>query len=94
MNMASAVIYIVFFIIIHKKKYEIFTLFCGIEIAAFMTASTMLAGYNAGFQLCLIGLCTLAFVTKFFLKEKRLYFWEKGALRGISPPLEGGAEDR
>lgn len=72
MNMASAVIYIVFFIIIHKKKYEIFTLFCGIEIAAFMTASTMLAGYNAGFQLCLIGLCTLAFVTKYFLKEKRL----------------------
>lgn len=71
MNLASAVCYLVFFIIIHKKKYEIFALLCGTEISAFMTASSIIAGYTAGFQLCFFGLCTLAFVTKYFLKEKK-----------------------
>lgn len=71
MNMASALFYCIFFIIIHKKRYEIFVFLCGLEISAFMTISTIFAGFNAGFQLCFFGLCTLAFVTKYFLKDRR-----------------------
>ena len=71
-NIASVICYVLLFILIKLKKYEFFALICCIEIVAYMTSATIIVGSNAGFQLCFIGLCTLAFVTKYFLRDKKI----------------------
>ena len=71
-NVGSAILYLLFFLIIKKGKYEIYTIISCLEITIYMNIATTLCGYEAGFQLCFIGLCVLAFVAKYFLKEKAL----------------------
>lgn len=70
-NIFSSIFYAFMFLLLKFKKHEIFALICGIEITAYMICATIIVGYKCGFQLCLIGLCTLAFVTKYFLKDKK-----------------------
>ena len=70
-NIFSTLFYLLLFLLIKNKKFELFALFAGVEIIAYMTLAAILAGYNAGYHLIFIGLCTLAFVTKYFLKDKK-----------------------
>ena len=71
-NLGSTILYLLFFLIIKKGKYEIYTVIACLEIVVFMNIATVYCGYGAGFQLCFIGLCVLAYVAKYFLKEKTL----------------------
>ncbi len=71
-NVFSAIFYLLLFILIKKSKFEIYALLCGIEISIYMTTATILTGYNPGYLLIFFGLCTLAFVTKYFLKDKKV----------------------
>ena len=69
-NASSVVLYLFSFLLIRYKKYGIYVAVCGIEIPACMIASTIICGYSCGFQLTLIGLCVLAFVSSYFLKDR------------------------
>ena len=71
-NLGSSILYLLFFYIIKKEKYPIYTVLACLEITAYMNVATIICGYNAGFHLCFIGLCVLAYVAKYFLKEKTL----------------------
>lgn len=65
-NVVSIGIYILFFILIHFKRYLTYAILAGIEIAYYMILATILCGYNSGFHLCLAGLCILSFFTVYF----------------------------
>ena len=71
-NIFSIIFYLTLFIIIKIKKYEIFTLLASLEITAFLTTATLYVGFGAGFQICFIGLCVLAFIAKYFFKDNKL----------------------
>lgn len=71
-NEFGVILYTFLYILIYKKKYTIFAIICGVEIPLYMSLATMISGYNAGFHLCLIGLCVLAFVCKYFFREIKL----------------------
>lgn len=71
-NIFSATFYLFLFLFIRKGKFEIYAMFCGIEITAYMTVATILSGYKPGYLLIFFGLCTLAFVTKYFLRDKKI----------------------
>ena len=71
-NFFSSIFYLFLFLLLIKNKYEMYALICGIEITAYMTTGTIICGSLPGFHLCLIGMCTLAFVTKYFLQNKKL----------------------
>ncbi len=71
-NLFSSIFYIFLYLLLYKNKYEIFALLAGIEIISYMSVSSIICGISAGFHLCLIGITVLAFVTKYFLKNKKV----------------------
>lgn len=75
-DVASILLYLYFFYILKKKKYYIYALCCGNEFLIFMSAATILCGFDSGFHLTLIGLCVVSFFTAYF-----------SVVRGIRNPL-------
>ncbi len=65
-NIGSAVLYALMFLLIKYKRYDIYAVLTGAEITAFMSFATALCGFQAGFHLCLIGLCILAYYSGYF----------------------------
>ena len=70
-NIGSIVIYMLFYFLIKNKKYYLYALGCGNEFLISMSVSTILVGFNAGFHLCIIGLCVVSFFTVYFSKQNR-----------------------
>lgn len=73
-NIFSVCFYLLLFLTIKYKKYNTFVVCCGVEIPIYMTSATMLCGFEAGFQLCLIGLCVLAFYVGYFSQVGHNFF--------------------
>ena len=68
-NLGSLAIYSLAFILIKKRKLPYYVLVCGVEITSYMTAGTMIVGFNAGFHLCLIGQSIIAFFASYYSKR-------------------------
>ena len=71
----SASYYLILFVVLKFKKYNIFVMACGLEIAAFMTYSTIVCGFDSGFHLCLIGLLVLAYFSGYYSQKKTQNLW-------------------
>lgn len=69
-NTASIIAYLVYLILLKKEKYYAYAVGCGFEFLIFMSAGTILCGFSAGFQLCIIGLCVVSFYTAYFSKKR------------------------
>ena len=69
-NLGSIVYYLLLFILIKVKKYNLFAMACGSEIALYMGAGTMICGIGAGFHICFIGNNILAFYSGYFAKKR------------------------
>ena len=82
-DVASILIYIACFFLIKYRKYYPYALLCGNEIFVFVITSTIMAGFNAGFHLYLIGLCVVSFFTTYFSKNKNI----KGSIIWVSLSL-------
>ena len=65
-------IYLLFFILIKKQKYYIYALCCGNEFFAYISVTTVMLGFAAGFHFYLIGLCVVSFFTSYFSKFKNI----------------------
>ena len=57
------------FILIEKRKYFIYALVCGNQFLAFISVTTIMAGFASGFHFYLIGLCIVSFFTTYFSKK-------------------------
>ena len=68
-NVTSVIFYCLLTILLRTNKHNIYVVLCGIEIGAYMTASTFIVGWQAGFHICLLGLCLLVFFTSYFSKK-------------------------
>ena len=78
LDCVSIVLYPLFLLVIKKKKYYAYALFCGNEFLIFMSAATILCGMSSGFYLNIIGLSVVAFFTSYFSKDKGIkeaIFW-------------------
>ena len=71
-DVVSILIYIACFFLIKYRKYYPYALLCGNEIFVFVITSTIMAGFNTGFHLYLIGLCVVSFFTTYFSKNKNI----------------------
>ena len=71
-NIISGIYYLFMFLLIRKKKFEIYTLISAIEIISYLTTATILVGFDSGFPLTLVGLCVLAFIAKYFFIDKKI----------------------
>ncbi len=69
-DLGSIFVYAFLFILVKFKQYGIYAIITGAEITAFMTFATAACGFQAGFHLCLIGLCILAFYSGYFSINK------------------------
>ena len=56
--------------LIKIKKYYLYALICGNVFFAFITVTSLMAGFNTGFHFYLIGLCIVSFFTSYFSKTK------------------------
>ena len=65
-NIGSIALYASMFLFIKFKKYNVYAVSTGAEITAFMSFATAALGFQAGFHLCLIGLCILAYYSGYF----------------------------
>ena len=63
-------LYLLFFLLIWKKKYYLYALLCGNEFFAFIAVTTLMLGFNTGFHFYLIALCVVSFFTSYFSKKK------------------------
>lgn len=70
-NIASIVFYCLCFILLKKGKYYPYALACGNEMLVYMSAASILVGFECGFHLCIIGLCVVSFFSTYFAKVKR-----------------------
>ncbi len=66
LNVISVSFYAMLFLLIKVDRLDIYVLACGLEIAWYMTFSTIICGFDAGFHFMLLGLCVLAFFTSHF----------------------------
>ena len=57
------------FVLIEKRKYYIYALVCGNQFLAFISVTTLMAGFATGFHFYLIGLCIVSFFTSYFSKK-------------------------
>ena len=69
-NIGSIIIYSLCFIVLKKKKYYPYALICGNEILIYMSISSILVGFELGFNLCIIGVCVVSFFSSYFQKGK------------------------
>ena len=70
-NLASIAFYCLCFLLLRKQKYYQYALACGNEILLYMSAASILVGFESGFHLCIIGLCVVSFFSTYFAKVKR-----------------------
>ena len=70
-NIGSVIFYLIQYFVIKNKKYGIYARLCGVEIVSYMFVATLLCGFKAGFHLCIIGLCIIAFYTSYFNKKRK-----------------------
>ena len=63
-------IYLLFFLLIWKKKYYLYALICGNEFFGYIAVTTLMLGFSTGFHLYLAGLCIVSFFTSYFSKTK------------------------
>ena len=70
-NFFSIAFYLFSFYLIKKKKYFAYANLCGNEFFIFMSAATIIGGFQAGFHLCIIGLSIVSFFTTYFSFRKR-----------------------
>lgn len=68
-NTVSISVYITFFFLIKYKKFSYYARGCGVEILVYMIIATILCGFDAGFHLCIVGLCVIAFYSSYFAKR-------------------------
>ena len=78
-DLGSTILYALLFVLVKYKKYAAYAIITGAEITAFMAFATAICGFQAGFHLCLIGLCILAFYSGYFSVNKsriiKPHFW-------------------
>lgn len=75
---AVILLYVLFFFLIKKKKYYIYALCCGNLFFGFISATTIMLGFNTGFHFYLIGLCVVSFFTTYFSRNRNTkgsIFW-------------------
>jgi len=65
---AVTAIYLLFFLLISKKKYYLYALCCGNLFFGFVSVTTIMLGFSAGFHFYLISLCVVSFFTSYFSK--------------------------
>ena len=68
-DLVSIFLYLVFPILIKKKKYYIYALCCGAEFFAFVSIMTVLCGFAPGFHLNIISLCILSFFVLYMARK-------------------------
>ncbi|MCR5113028.1 MAG: diguanylate cyclase [Acholeplasmatales bacterium] len=78
-NIGSICFYVIMYLLIRYKFYSAYVILTGLEIAIYMSFGTMVVGTNAGFYICLIGMCTLIYFAGYFSsfgknRIKPLYF--------------------
>lgn len=66
----SVSFFLLLYLLLDFKKLNIYVLACGLEILIFMTYSTFICGFGAGFHLCLLGLIVLAYFTGYYSSKK------------------------
>ena len=71
-NVASIAFYCLMFVLIKNKAYTAYAFLTLVEIAIYMTISTILVGFDSGFSICLIGECSLLFFVGYFSKYESL----------------------
>ena len=69
-------LYLLFFLLIKKKKYYPYALACGNEFFIYVSVTTVMLGFASGFHFYLIALCVVSFFTSYFSKSKDI----KGSL--------------
>ena len=67
---AIIAVYLFSYWLIKIKKYYLYALICGNVFFAFITVTSLMAGFNTGFHFYLIGLCIVSFFTSYFSKTK------------------------
>lgn len=70
LNIGSMAYFLLLFVLFKLNRYDVYVILTGLEIAFHMTFSTIFIGWDAGYHLCLIGLCILAFFTSYFSRKK------------------------
>lgn len=65
-NLGSITVYLLMFIFLKYRLYNSYVIISALEIAAYMTAGSVLLGIESGFSLCLIALSTLVFFASYF----------------------------
>ena len=65
-------IYLLCFILLKKKKYYLYALICGNMYFVYVSITTIMLGFSAGFHFYLIGLCVVSFFTSYFSKYKNI----------------------
>ena len=68
LDVVAIAFYIFSFYLIHKRKYYLYALLCGNFFFVFVSVTTIMIGFPAGFHLHLIGLCVVSFFTTYFSK--------------------------
>ena len=68
----TIVIYLLCFLLVKHKKYYLYALLCGNEFFAYITATTLMLGFDTGFHFYLIGLCVVSFFTSYFSKKDQI----------------------
>ena len=67
-TLAVVAIYVAFFFVLKKKKYYLYALLCGNEFLIYVSVTTIMLGFSAGFHFYLIALCVISFFTSYFSK--------------------------
>ena len=68
-NICSILFYLIMFILIYREHLLVYAYLFIPEIIAHMTVATIICGYSAGFQECLLGLVSLVFFCGYFAKK-------------------------
>lgn len=65
-NIGSITIYLIMFLFLKYRLYNLYVIISALEIAAYMTLGSVILGIESGFSLCLIALGTLVFFASYF----------------------------
>lgn len=68
-NFCSITFYLLLFLLIKYEHLILYAVLFIVEIIAHMTTATIICGYSAGFQECLIGLISVVFFCGYFTKK-------------------------
>lgn len=64
-NVFSILFYLATFLLIHKGQFRAYVVLVYVEVILHMTLAVVFVGWNAGFQITLIGMCLLAFFSEY-----------------------------